>query len=208
MMDEESKIPRDEGAQSSAANAAPQVEESPAQADAATALLAEVEELRDRYLRTAAELENLRKRAEREVADARAYGIALFARDVISVADNLTRALEAIEPAAREAAAGTLKALLEGVELTDRELHKALQKHGIRPINPIGEKFDPNFHQAMLELADPAVPTGNVVQVLQVGYAIGDRILRPALVAVAKAAANSAPGEDHSETDGQSGSPD
>lgn len=162
------------------------VDRSPAE-DIAT-LAAAVEELRDKFLRAVAETDNVRKRAERDVADARAYGIANFAREIIGVADNLARALEAIEPEARVAAQGTLKALLDGVELTRRELEKALAKQGVRPLDPKGEKFDPHFHQAMYEVPKADVPAGTVVQVMQIGYAIGDRVLRPALVAVAKGA--------------------
>jgi molecular chaperone GrpE len=152
----------------------------------AGALTAAVDELRDKYLRAVAETDNVRKRAERDVSEARAYGIAGFAREVIGVADNLTRALEAIDPTARAAAEGTLKALLDGVDLTRRELEKALAKHGVRPLDPKGAKFDPNFHQAMYETPDADAPAGTVVQVMQTGYAIGDRVLRPALVAVAR----------------------
>jgi len=157
---------------------------SPAE-DIAT-LAAAVEELRDKFLRAVAETDNVRKRAERDVADARAYGIANFAREIIGVADNLARALEAIEPEARNSAQGTLKALLDGVELTRRELEKALAKQGVRPLDPKGEKFDPHLHQAMYEVPQPDVAAGTVVEVMQTGYAIGDRVLRPALVAVAK----------------------
>ena len=149
-------------------------------------LMAAVDELRDKYLRAAAEIENVRKRAEREIAESRAYGTALFARDVLSVADNLTRALAAIDPETRATAAGTLKALLDGIDLTQRELQKTLEKHGIRRLDPVGEKFDPNFHQAMFEVSDPNVAAGTIVEVMQPGYAIGDRVLRPALVVVAK----------------------
>jgi len=143
-------------------------------------------ELRDKYLRAVAETENIRKRAERDIADARAYGIAAFARDVLAVADNLARATESLDPEARTAADGTFKALLDGVELTRRELHKSLEKHGVRRLEPLGEKFDPNFHQAMFEISNSEVPAGTVAQVMQPGYAIGERVLRPALVAVAK----------------------
>jgi molecular chaperone GrpE len=149
------------------------------------ALVAAVDELRDKYLRAVAEAENVRKRAEREIAESRAYGIAYFARDILGVTDNLTRALEAIDPEARATAEGTLKALLDGIDLTQRELQKALEKHGIRRLDPTGEKFDPNYHQAMYEVPDLNVAAGTVVQVMQTGYAIGDRVLRPALVAVA-----------------------
>jgi molecular chaperone GrpE len=155
-------------------------------AEQIASLTSAVDELRDKFLRAVAEGDNLRKRAEREVAEARSYGISGFARDVIGAADNLSRTLEAITPEARAAADGTLKALLEGVELTRREFDKALAKHNVRPLDPKGEKFDPNFHQAMFELDDPDAAPGTVVQVMQTGYAIGDRVLRPALVAVAK----------------------
>lgn len=168
---------------------------SPPTGEEMAALAAAVDELRDKYLRAVAESDNIRKRAERDVADARAFGIAGFARDMIGVADNLARALEAIDPAARTAAEGTLKALLEGVELTGRELQKALAKHGVRPLDPKGEKFDPNFHQAMYEVPDADAPAGTVVQVMQTGYAIGDRVLRPALVAVARGGAKERPAE-------------
>lgn len=153
----------------------------------------QVADLKDRYLRAAAETENVRKRAEREVADARSYAIANFARDAIGVADNLARVLEAVAADARAAADSTLKTLLEGVELTDREFQKALQKHGVRKLDPTGEKFDPNFHQAMFEVPDQNVPAGMVVQVVQTGYAIGDRVLRPALVGVSKGGAKMPP---------------
>jgi molecular chaperone GrpE len=160
--------------------------------DEGASLASAVGELRDKYLRAVAEADNIRKRAERDVADARAYGIAGFARDIIGVADNLSRALEAIDADARSAAQGTLKALLDGVELTRRELEKALAKQGVRPLDPKGEKFDPHFHQAMYEIATEDVPAGSVVEVMQTGYAIGDRVLRPALVAVAKGSQKSA----------------
>jgi molecular chaperone GrpE len=163
------------------------------------ALEAQLTELRDKYLRAVAEAENVRKRAERDVAEVRAYGISAFARDMLAVADNLARALDAIDPKARASAEGTLKALLDGVELTQKDLQKALTKHGVRQVKPEGEKFDPNFHQAMFEIADAGVPAGTVMQVMQPGYAIGDRVLRPALVAVAKGGPKLAAGEGRSE---------
>jgi molecular chaperone GrpE len=148
---------------------------------------------KDRTLRTLAEMENLRKRTKREVADARTYGITAFARDVLDIADNLQRALDAVPMEAREAADPGLKALIEGVELTERSLHKTLEKNGVQKLDPLGEKFDPNFHQAMYEVPDSSVPSGTVVQVVQGGYTIGERVLRPALVAVAKGGAKAAP---------------
>ena len=149
----------------------------------------EAAELKDKVLRTLAEMENLRRRTEREVADSRTYGIASFARDVLTIADNMQRALDAARQEIGNAADPGVKALLEGVELTERELLKALEKNGVRKFDPQGEKFDPNVHQAMYEVPDPSVPSGMVVQVIQPGYMIGERILRPALVAVAKGGA-------------------
>jgi molecular chaperone GrpE len=149
-------------------------------------LVDEAAEMKDRLLRTLAEMENLRKRTEREVADARQYGIAAFARDILGVADNFRRALDAIGPDVKAGADAATTSLIEGVELTERELAKALEKNGIRKIEPQGEKFDPNLHQAMYEVPDPSVPSGSIVQVIQPGYVIGERILRPAMVAVAK----------------------
>jgi molecular chaperone GrpE len=150
------------------------------------ALAKEAADLRDRMLRTLAEMENLRKRTTREVADARAYGITGFARDVLDIADNLQRALDAVPVETRESADPMLKALIEGVVLTERSLLSALEKNGVKKFDPHGEKFDPNFQQAMYEVPDASVPPGTVVQVVQAGYTIGDRVLRPALVAVAK----------------------
>lgn len=157
------------------------------------ALTKDVADAKDRMLRTLAEMENLRKRTQREVADARTYGITSFARDVLDIADNLQRALDAVSMEAREAADPGLKALIEGVELTEKSLHKTLEKNGVQKLDPLGEKFDPNFHQAMYEVPDSSVPSGTVVQVVQGGYTIGERVLRPALVAVAKGGAKAAP---------------
>jgi len=157
-----------------------------AEADPAEALGREVVDLKDKLLRTLAEMENLRRRTDREVKDAQVYGIARFARDVLGVADNMQRALAALDAELREKADSAVKTLLDGVELTERELLKVLERHGVRKFEPQGEKFDPNLHQAMYEVADPSVPAGNVVQVVQPGYMIGDRMLRPALVAVSK----------------------
>lgn len=153
----------------------------------------EAAEARDRMLRTLAEMENLRKRTTREVADARLYGITGFARDVLDIADNLQRALDAVPAEARATADPGLTSLIEGVELTERSLLNALEKHGVKKLDPQGQKFDPNFHQAMYEVPDPSVPSGTVVQVMQAGYTIGERVLRPALVGVAKGGAKAAP---------------
>ena len=158
-------------------------------AGSAEALAKEAADARDKMLRTLAEMENLRKRTSREVADARTYGITGFARDVLDIADNLQRALDALPAEAREAADSGLKALIEGVELTERSLLNTLEKNGVKKFDPSGGKFDPNFHQAMYEVPDPSVPAGTVVQVMQSGFMIGDRILRPALVGVSKGGA-------------------
>src|SRR3982751_3268892 len=171
--------------------------------DPAAQLAKEAAELKDRLLRTLAEMENLRRRTEREVADARTYGVTNFARDILAVADNMERALRALDDEIRDKADGGVKALLDGVELTERELIKVMEKHGVRKLEPQGQKFDPNLHQAMFELPDPSVPAGTVVQVMQPGYTIGERVLRPALVGVAKggpkaAPANEAPANDNS----------
>src|SRR5436190_6413909 len=155
----------------------------------AEALAKELADAKDRTLSTLAEMENLRKRTTREIADARSYGITAFARDVLDIADNLQRALDAVPAEAKAAADPGLKALIEGVELTERSLRNTLEKNGVKKFDPAGEKFDPNFQQAMYEVPDPSVPAGTVVQVVQAGYTIGDRVLRPALVAVSKGGA-------------------
>src|SRR3954471_20100405 len=153
----------------------------------------EVADARDKMLRTLAEMENLRKRTSREVADARAYGITGFARDILDIADNLQRALDAVPAEAKANADPGLKGLIEGVELTERSLLNTLEKNGVKKFDPSGERFDPNFQQAMYEVPDPSVPSGTVVQVVQAGFMIGERVLRPALVAVSKGGAKAAP---------------
>jgi molecular chaperone GrpE len=163
----------------------------PAQ-EAAAALAKENSELKDRVLRTLAEMENLRRRTEREVADSRVYAIQSFARDLVGVADNIQRALDAVRDSG-VALEGPAKALVDGVELTERELLKVLEKNGVRKFDPKGEKFDPNMHQAIFEVPDARVPSGSVVQVVQPGFAIGDRVLRPALVGVSKGGPKTAP---------------
>lgn len=174
----------------------------PETADPVVEATREAARFKDRLLRTLAEMENLRKRTEREVLDARVYGIAGFARDVLAVADNMHRALEAIGPDLREGADAKVKALIEGVELTERELMKILERNGVKKFSPLGEKFDPNLHQAMYEVPTSDQPPGQVAQVIQAGYMIGDRVLRPALVAVSKAAVNSpASANDNSQPD-------
>ena len=154
--------------------------------EALVRLLKENEELKDRALRVAAEMENLRRRTARDVHDARTYAVANFARDMLSVSDNLRRALDAIPAEAKASGDAGFKALIEGVDLTERAMLSALERHGVKKLAPEGEKFDPNFHQAMFEVPNPDVPANTVVQVVQPGYSIGERVLRPALVGVAK----------------------
>lgn len=149
-------------------------------------LAAERDELKDKYLRLAAEMDNLRRRTARDVRDARTYSVSNFARDMLAVSDDLRRALDAIPAEARETADAGLKALMEGVELTERSMLSALERHGVTRLSPAGQKFDPNFHQAMFEVPNPDVPNNTVVEVVQDGYVIGDRVLRPAMVGVAK----------------------
>ncbi len=146
-------------------------------------------------LRTLAEMENLRQRTRREVADSKTYGITGFARDILDIADNLQRALDALPAEAKETADAGLKAFIEGVELTERSLLNSLEKNGVKKFDPSGEKFDPNFQQAMYEVPDPSVPSGTVVQVVQAGFMIGERVLRPALVGVSKGGPKAAPAE-------------
>ena len=157
--------------------------------DQAGALAAELEELRSKLLYAQAETQNVRRRMEKDAADARAYAATAFARDILSVSDNLTRALAAIPPAMREDEG--VKPLVTGLEATGRELDSVFQRNGITRIEAIGAKLDPNRHQAMIELPSDQEP-GTIVQEMQAGYMIKDRLLRPALVGVAKAAAPSA----------------
>lgn len=165
----------------------------PGDYEALLRLMKENEELKDARLRAAAEMENLRRRTARDVADARSYAIANFARDMLAVSDNLHRALEAIPADARGSGDAGFSALVEGVEMTERGMLSALERHGVKKIEPKGERFDPNFHQAMFEVPNADVPAGTVVQVVQTGYVIGDRVLRPAMVGVAKGGPKAAP---------------
>lgn len=149
-------------------------------------LMAEVAELKDQRLRMAAEMENLRRRTAREIKDAKSYAISGFARDMLQVSDNLQRALAAVPEQAEAASDNGLKTLVEGVELTERAMLSTLERHGVRKLEPMGQKFDPNFHQAMYEVPNTDVPNNTVVDVVQPGYVIGDRMLRPAMVGVSK----------------------
>jgi molecular chaperone GrpE len=164
-------------------------EPAPSEDAKVAALAAEVSEVKDRLLRTLAEMENLRRRTEREVAESRAYAVANFARDMLVVGDNLKRAIAAVPPEARDGRDPALNALIEGVEVTERGLAQTLQKFGVKAIDAKGTKFDPAQHQAMYEVETADVAAGHVAEVIQAGYVIGERTLRPALVAVSKGGA-------------------
>lgn len=155
------------------------------------ALEAEIAELKDKFIRAHAEMDNLRKRTEREKADTSKYAISKFAGDMLAVADNLQRAIDAFQQSGNEPDPQT-KALIEGVELTDSELSKALDRHGVRKIEALGEIFDPNFHQAVMEEENKDVAAGTVLRVFQEGYKIGDRVLRPTMVVVSRGGAKPA----------------
>ncbi|MFO1073427.1 MAG: nucleotide exchange factor GrpE [Geminicoccaceae bacterium] len=149
----------------------------------------EVAELKDRVLRTLAEMENLRRRTARDVEDARKFANTSFARDLLEVADNLGRALASV-PAEARTQTEFMKNLVLGVEMTERSLQSAFEKHQVRRVEPQrGERFDHNLHQAMFEVPTSELPAGTVAEVIQAGYVVADRLLRPALVGVAKAAA-------------------
>jgi len=148
-------------------------------AAAVQALIAENASLKDKVLRTLADMENLRRRTEKEVADAKLYGVTSFARDMLTFSDNIKRALENVPVEAREAAVPVLKSFVEGMDLTQRDFLSRLAKHGVR-------KLDPNFHEALFEIPDESAPAGTVAQVVEDGFAIGERVLRPAKVGVTR----------------------
>ncbi len=149
-------------------------------------LEAEKADLTDRLVRLAADMDNLRKRTERDIGDARKYAVTKFAGDMLIVADNLRRALGAIPGEKRAAGDEAFDALIEGVEMTEREMDRLLERNGVTRIVAKGERFDPHRHQAMFEMPDPTVPAGVVAEVMQEGYQLGDRVLRAALVGVSK----------------------
>ena len=187
--------PDDDGAAEAAAET-----ESPWAQDP-EARIAELEEelatTKDQFLRFMAEAENVRKRSERQLAEAHKYGVANFARAILTVADDLSRAIAAV-PADQRDNEGLLQTLLGGVEAVERELVKSLDAHHIERIDPVGEPFDPNFHEAMFEVPNSQFPSGTVAQVIQPGYRLHDRLLRPARVGVAKG--EGAPAETHVDT--------
>jgi molecular chaperone GrpE len=163
--------------------------ETGAQSDPLTAMTAERDALKDQLLRALADTENMRRRSEREAETARKYGHTQFARDLVGAIDNLARAL-ASAPEDKSSLDESVQSLLTGIELSWTEIQSAIEKHGVRQINPLGEKFDYNFHQAMFEVPTNDQPPGMVLEVVQHGYALHDRLLRPAMVGVSKAADN------------------
>lgn len=158
------------------------------------ALEAELADAQDRLLRALAETENTRRRAQRERADAEKYGLGKFASDMLPVADNLRRALDSLPES--EARDDRTRSLLAGVAATERELLAAFERHGLKRIDPMGEKFDHNFHQAVFEVENAGRTAGTIVEVLQPGYVLHDRLLRPAMVGVAKGGAAAEPDAD------------
>ena len=148
-------------------------------------LNAENNSLKDKVLRTMAEMENMRRRTDKEVADSKAYGISNFAREMLNVADNLNRAISSL-PAEARASSEAVRTLVEGVELTERDLLSRLARFNVKPMEPQGQKFDPNMHEALFEIPDEGVPSGTVLQVVETGYSIGERCLRPAKVGVSR----------------------
>ena len=188
---DQAEVPADTWSETEAAEGAeggPQDEQAQPEADPIRSLAAEAADLKERLLRSMADMENLRKRTEREKAEATLYAASSFARDLLSVADSLDRALQSVPEEGREQLGEATRNLLAGIEVTHKELVNVFSRHGITRLEPKGEKFDPHFHQAMFEVPDPSVAPGTVVQVMQAGYVIGERLLRPALVGVAKAA--------------------
>ena len=163
--------------------------ESGAQSDPLTAMTAERDALKDQLLRALADTENMRRRSEREAETARKYGHTQFARDLVGAIDNLARVL-ASAPEDKSSLDESVQSLLTGIGLSWTEIQSAIEKHGVRQINPLGEKFDYNFHQAMFEVPTNDQPPGMVLEVVQHGYALHDRLLRPAMVGVSKAADN------------------
>ena len=149
-------------------------------------LKSEIEALRDQRLRALAEAENIRRRSEREKTEASQYAVTKFARDMLSIADNFSRALAACPPELRETADPQIKAVLDGVEATDRQLMATLERYGVKPVSTEDGKFDPNLHQAIAEVPGNGKPAGTIVDVVQSGYMIGERLLRPAMVTVAR----------------------
>ena len=188
-MSDTNNTPAEPGPESNGQTAQPAADTAPPESGAderIAKLEAEVAGLKDQLLRAMAETENTRRRAQRDREDASKYAVSSFAKDLVGVADNLRRALEAVPPEGREKDE-MLKSLAVGVEATERQLFGAFERAGIKKVDPTGEPFDPNFHQVMFEIENTGKPAGTVVQVLQPGYTIHGRLLREAMVGVAKA---------------------
>ena len=143
-------------------------------------------ELKDQMIRTTADMENLRRRTRKDVSDAREYSISTFARDMLLIGDNLRRAMNALPPEITDSADEGIKALIEGLCMTEREMLSIMERNGVKKITPLHERFDPHFHQAMFEVQNPELENNTVVEIVQDGYIIGSRILRPAMVGIAK----------------------
>jgi molecular chaperone GrpE len=181
--------PQQQAAAAQETPAATEPAELPPPPDAQTELeelRAEHAAIKERLLRALAEMENLRRRTEREVAEAKLYGVTSFAREALSLADNLRRALDSFPQQAREGSTPQVAALLEGVELTERDFLSRLARFGIKKMEPHGGRFDPNQHEALFEIPDESQPAGTVAQVVEPGYLIGERVLRPAKVGVTR----------------------
>lgn len=174
------------GAETPSESAAPASPSEPDPFTVLQALQSENASLKDKLLRTLADMENLRRRTDREVADAKAYGVTSFARDMLTFADNLRRAVASLPAEVRERAEPPVRTLIEGIELTERDFASRLERYGVKKLDPQGKKFDPNLHEALFEVPDDATPNGTIVQVVEDGYAIGDRVLRPAKVGVSR----------------------
>jgi molecular chaperone GrpE len=155
--------------------------------DETVLLKAEIADLKERYIRLAADMENLRRRTEREIKDARVFAISNFARDVLGVSDDLSRAMQVVRDSQNtEDPLASVAGLVEGIAATERAMITTMERHGVTRVDPMGEKFDPNYHQAMFEVPDATKPNNTVMNVVQAGFKIGERMLRPALVGVSK----------------------
>ena len=182
----------------SATNAAPPADEPQ---DPLSTITAERDDLKDQLLRALADTENMRRRSEREAVNVRKYGHTPFARDLVGAIDNLARAVESA-PDNLETLDETTKSLITGIQLSWTELQSVIEKHGIKRVEPLGEKFDYNLHQAMFEVPTPDQPSGVVLEVVQHGYVLHDRLLRPAMVGVSKAGDPDSAGDDQAKKDG------
>jgi molecular chaperone GrpE len=191
-MTDEKNIP--DGIDTSGAGGAPEAGAGePSAAERVQQLEAELAELKDRSLRALADAENTRRRAQREIVESRKYAASGIVKDLLNVSDNLRRALESVPPELRERDE-QVKTLVVGVEMVEKDLLSVFEKHGVKRIEPLGEPFNHEYHQAMYEVENSGQPSGTIVQLLQPGYVMHDRLLRPAMVAVAKSRPETPPG--------------